>query len=265
MFQKILLLHLVIFSLGLVFDIRQANAQPRSQQDEPRLRLPYANLEQAERARDLRRLNYELRILRAKDYVEGRIVARYPFHELLNLYSQMEHYDPIAQKTVDRLYELAFQVNNYEDSESAVSATEEFRDLLHRHLPNLEVLNIAIPLVQQNSFLGDLPLMEWMRNGLEARVFSSGPGTMAQNAYRIFTLAEELAVLRHRNVRVVETDSISTAVAHYHIYMVQDLNTGAPDMIYMQLTPIMRHLREQQRQERPQFRFELRPQPALTD
>jgi hypothetical protein len=227
--------------------------------------MPYANSQYAEKARIIEKFSYDLAILKAQDHIEGRIIATYPFHELLYLYSQMEHYDPVAQKTVDKLYELAFKANNSEDTDISISAIEEFRALLHMHLPNLEVLNVAIPLIKQNSFLGDIELLEWMRNGLEVRVLNSGPGTVALNAYKIYTLAEELAVLRYRNAKVIETDSISTPVEHYHIYMVQDLNTGAPDMIYMRLTPIMRHLRAQEKLARPQFSFQLRPQPALTD
>lgn len=183
----------------------------------------------------------------------------FPFGQLLNSYARGVNYDPMATNTIEQMYNLAYEVQN-SDVNGNDDALQKFKQLLNKHAPNYDVINAAIPLVRDNAYLGDLQYLEWMRSGLQRRLLKSGQdGTVAASAYNIYTPGEERFLLRYHNAKLVNTETLATGSAYYHIHLVEDQQSGAPFRIYMRLTDIMRRMEAQQQLVDPSYQYTVKP------
>ncbi|MCB1563991.1 MAG: hypothetical protein KDJ75_10495 [Alphaproteobacteria bacterium] len=188
------------------------------------------------------------------------MVPDFDFTTFRSRYTQTSQYDPIGDKVVDKMLELAYIVQNErEDQEKVVKAIEDYRNLVIDHMANLRVVLQALSLSKLDRRFGNPDFFKWMKEGLARSVIYSGDGKSRDGAYDAITLSEETVLFTHLGLKRLSTKSVEEDVRSFNIHEVQDLRTGQKWEMFVDITYPMSRMRHDKAQEKEQ-QFDLRRQ-----
>lgn len=201
---------------------------------------------------------YKKTLIRAREYENGVRKGVFPIYTLVSAYMGTDNYDPFAQDTIDKLYELAYIADTSKD-DAAVrdAAIKDFKALLDLHMANLTVVEKMIPLVQSTPALGDVKFLRWMYQQLTRRLMNSGSGLDMAGAYQIATMGEESYILAQKKVKLLKTEVLNNGTRYYHIHLVENTENGDVERVYMMLTSIMNRYAEIQKTKNPYYTYPL--------
>ena len=210
-----------------------------------------SNPERLVKQRYLQKSAYVEWVVRAKAHKKGQ----FPFAKLALAYAGGPDYDPYGTETIDILSKIAFDAEQTKDSEELKSFYNSFNQVVNNHLGNYAVVSAAIVLVRQNENLGDLEFLQWIKAGLITRLLSSGDGYSIPKSYMIISLAEEGFLLSTKKKKLVQTEFLSTGNQFYHVHLVEDKETQAPQKIYTNMGLVMNKEITDKRIEDPYYRY----------
>jgi len=158
------------------------------------------------------------------------------FNDLRRYYAKTTQYDPLADATRQKLYDISYRVIHGEDPEDVQKALEEFSDILRDHLGNVNVVALATSLAREDSRFGDPKFYQWITQGIMKVVKRQGDGSSFEDAYYIVATDEEDLLLRALNVTALSTELIPYGPRYYNLYMVRDNETGKERELFLDVT-----------------------------
>ena len=165
----------------------------------------------------------------------------------------------MPEKQINQLYQFSYDYSHKKTLEEKKQALRNFQNLLQDHLANYDIVTTSIPLVRQYPALGDLKILLWLEKGLINRALNSGTGKVASEAYQIYTIGEEAAVLRNQNLQVLETERLTNGDSYYNVYLTKTLKNGEINPIYMNVSYIHQRLIIEKKMENPYYSYSLEP------
>ncbi len=158
-----------------------------------------------------------------KKYVERmyrteQIAINY-FTALRNTYARCEFYDPFAEKTIGALLELVEKTRST-DAETVITALNDYKQTIRRHTANLTVINFAIDFAKEDPRLGNLRLLEFIREGIITNLGASGDnGRFPNSAFDVITLGEEDYLLSLQKGEIVNQEmGVLSGDRYYNVY-----------------------------------------------
>ena len=151
-------------------------------------------------------------------------------------YANTRQYDPIGTDAIARLQSLAAAVTESKGAADREQALADYKDFLHQHLANLDVVGAALVLARQNPGLGDAAFLSKMYQKLLDAVRFPGAGKTVLTAYQVITVGEEKAVLDGLNADILQTLRRHAGSIYYNIYDLRDRKTGRKYAIFVNIT-----------------------------
>ena len=182
---------------------------------------------------------YEFMAQQASKYMSDY----FQFGQFRGYYMQTRQYDPIGDQTVERLQNLAYEVQEGIDQQEVSDALVSYRKLVWEHLANLRVVLQALALSKIDARFGNPKFFSWLRDGLVHDVMISGTGKSLDEAYDVITLSEETIIFGRLGVRRLSTQAAQEGYYDYNMHEVEDLRTGQHWTLFVNTTHPMRFLR----------------------
>ena len=151
-------------------------------------------------------------------------------------YSLTPDYDPFSTSTIKKLTFFAYTADMSEDPTEVNQALEDYRELLYRHLGNLDVIDYALTLARANPIYGDALRLKEIRDALRKDILSREmSGESPEEAYRVMTYGEETFLLGERNVTVDKSEIFRVNDKFYNVHDVT-LSDGTPSQLFFDVT-----------------------------
>lgn len=163
----------------------------------------------------------------------------FKYTDLKVYYTQMPQYDPVGEDTRELMLNLAYLVMEENDQGALIN----YQRLLRAHIVNLAAVNLAISLAEQDPRFGNVAFLSAIRDGIFRNVLVSGDGMSLRGAYDAITFEEEVMLLQHLGVELIETKAHQKGLTYYNTHAVIEPNTGAAYTLFVDVSRPMRHLR----------------------
>lgn len=177
------------------------------------------------------------------------------FYELRQLYTSTSQYDPTSEKTLNTLHEQAYRAQSTSEEKEKNAAFSAFKDLVLKHLANIDVILLAIYYARQDPRYGEVDFYEWVRDGLVYSIGRYEKGETIRLACNIMVLGEEALLFSTNDLKILDTEFISGSRGFYHLHLVEDTKTGKKREYYTNISAPMEkikieYLKRLQEQER---------------
>ena len=142
-----------------------------------------------------------------EDMRAGRKDIKQSMLRLRNFYSFTPHYDPFSKAVIDEMVGYAYIADTSEDRIAVNQALTNYRELLSRHLANLDVVSYALMLSRLDVRYGDEYFLKEVRDAI--RTLWDGQGSVGekpQHPYKVVTFAELQYVVDSYGGEVVNSD-----------------------------------------------------------
>jgi hypothetical protein len=170
------------------------------------------------------------------DLFGGRYNAAAVVPSLRIHYPRTPYYDPIGKYTIARMTEFAYKADMSSDQSVINEALAEYRDLLRKHIVNLDVLEYALTLARANPIYGNqIRLQEIHKVLLRDIEGKEKKGKSPDDAYRIVTYGEETYLLAKFEVTVQKSEIYKVENSFYNVHDVVDKD-GKFDQLYFDVT-----------------------------
>lgn len=160
----------------------------------------------------------------------------FQFSRMRDYYVQSSQYNPFADEIKDRLYEISYEVSQRADPVESQPYLDEFDSIIKAHLANMNVILLAISLAEEDARYGDPEFYEWVMRGLLRELLRQGDGDSFDQSYGIITTDEEVLLLQHLGVKILDTELIPYGSRYYNIHMAEDPKTGEKREIFIDVT-----------------------------
>lgn len=160
----------------------------------------------------------------------------FSFLRMRDYYVQSSQYDPFANGIKNRIYEISYEVSQRLDPAESAPYLEEFDSIIKTHLANMNVILLAISLAEEDARYGDPAFYKWVMRGLLHELLKQGDGTSFNQSYGIITTDEEVLLLQHLGVKVVDMELIPYGSRYYNIHTVKDPRTGKKRELFIDIT-----------------------------
>lgn len=193
----------------------------------------------------------------ARDALRDR-PARFNFFQFRALYSRTRQYDPIGNKAVNTINDLAYIVAHDEDPERVETALFAYQTEVSNHLAHIDVVLLALSLAREDKRFGQPKFFEWMRDGLINTVVISGDGNSLAGSYDVITLSEEVILFNRLGLKRLATQPVEEGIIYYNMHDVEDLQTKQTRTVFVNTSIPMRHLEEVKQKEQETFTLDIR-------
>lgn len=178
-------------------------------------------------------LKYEQRV---RDVFSGKISFDQIVTALRTLYPKTFYYDPFSKSTIDKMTAYAYTADVSDDQEEVNEALDAYRDLLFKHVANMEVVEYALTLSRVNPMYGDkLRLKRIYDAFIVGMKRFEEKGTSPDDSYKIVTFGEETYLLGMHNVTVEKSEIYKVGNMFYNVHDVI-YKDGRHSQIYVDVT-----------------------------
>ena len=197
------------------------------------------------------------------DYMAREAVFNQPyqfdFTQFRRYYAETRQYDPIGDKTIDEMLEIAYHIQTAKTREDFKAYMDEYQNLLLRHLAHLRVVVQALSLSKTDKRFGNPKMFKWLKAGIIRDVMISGEGNTLNNAYDVITLTEETVLFNYLGLRQLKTTPNNEGGLYYNMHDVQNLKTGKEWTLFVNTSFPMKFLEAKAKMQKG-FTFDLRRQ-----
>jgi hypothetical protein len=188
---------------------------------------------------------------RVSEVMSGRDSIDIAVLSLRVLYPRMPYYDPFSKLTIQNMTALAYTADVSDDQAEVNKALAAYRDLLHKHIVNFDVVEYALTLARANPIFGDKIRLKKIYDTLIKNIDGAKEkGLSPEDAYRIVTYGEETHLLGARNVTVKKSEIYKVENTFYNVHDIVDEN-GKYSQLYFDVTwPIYMYERNKAVQDR---------------
>ncbi len=162
--------------------------------------------------------------------------GNFDFGRMRDYYTQTSQYDPYADKIQEKLYMISYIVAQNKDPDAVAQAFTDFSEIIKAHMPNINVITLAISMAKEDKRYGDPKFYQWISQGIMHTVTRSGDGSSFSAAYSVLCTDEEDLLLRHLKVAALKSELIPYGSRYYNLHEVKDLRTGAVRELFVDVT-----------------------------
>lgn len=142
-----------------------------------------------------------------EDMRAGRLEVKRSMLRLRNFYTYTRHYDPFSKAVIDEMVEYAYIADTSDDTIAVNQALANYRELLNKHLANLDVVSYALMLSRLDVRYGDEYFLKKVRDSIRTLWDGQeGVGKEPQHPYKVVTFAELQYVVGTYGGEVVKSD-----------------------------------------------------------
>ncbi len=182
-----------------------------------------------------------------REVKEGKLNLQNRVRAMRVYYSWTSQYTPFSEKIIDELTRYAYKADTETEPREINKALAQYRNLLDKHIVNLDVLDFAITLSLADVRYGDSIFLKNVR----AAIINSlteiiNVGKTPESPYRIITYGEETYILGTFNGGRIEKSEIYNVDRTF--YNVHDISmpNGQYLQIYMDVTAPIRNVKIKQ-------------------
>ena len=174
---------------------------------------------------------------RISEVMGGRENIDYSITTLRIAYPRTPYYDPFGRFTIQKMTAFAYTADTSADQLEVNEALVGYRDLLYKHLVNLDVLEYALTLAHANPIFGNKIRLKEIYDALrkDIRGVSKRRGTIPEDAYRIVTYGEETYLLGVHKATVKKSEIYRVQNSFYNVHDVV-LEDGQYSQFYFDVT-----------------------------
>ncbi len=170
--------------------------------------------------------------------------ARFDFGEFRIRYMQSSWYDPIGEDVQRKMLALAEQAQDKKaDDPKREEAFKSFRELVDKHLANLDVVIMAREMAKEDKRFGDEKAYGWLADGIMRDVMASGDGFSRDGAYDVITFAEETRIFVTLGLKILSTEYQRRGIREHNRHIAEDIKTGQKREVYVNVRFPMSKLR----------------------
>lgn len=184
----------------------------------------------------------------------------FDFMEFRSVYARTRQYDPMGDKTIGQMNDLAYLVMNQEDPERAQGALFAYQTLVSNHLAHIDVVMLALSLARQDKRFGKPEFFDWVKEGIINTVVISGDGLSLSGAYDVITLSEETVLFHRLGLKPYKTQSAKEGIVYYNMHDAIDVGTGEKRPVFVDTRIPMKYLAAVKEIEDREFTLDLRRQ-----
>lgn len=167
---------------------------------------------------------------------EGKKLTHNNIVTIRSLYPLTPYYDPFGTSVIKRMTHFAYIADTASAPDEVNGALKEYRDLLCKHLANLDVVNYALTLSRANPHYGDEVILKAVRDGLLEEIKETeASGKTPDNAYAIVTYGEETFLLESLNATVEKSEIYEVNRKFYNVHDIV-YEDGRYAQLYINLT-----------------------------
>ena len=185
---------------------------------------------------------------------------RFDFMRFRSLYSRTRQYDPVGEKTLDRLNKFAYTALHHQYDFERESALNSYKELVSDHLANLAVVMQALSLAREDKRFGNPEFFEWVREGLVKTVVISGDGYTLRGAYDVITMQEEILLFNRLGFQQIDTQAVKEHLIYYNMHDVKDISTGKTRTVFVNTSIPMRYLEAVEEEAEQFYSLDIRKQ-----
>ncbi|MCK5374007.1 MAG: hypothetical protein KAJ40_01855 [Alphaproteobacteria bacterium] len=153
-----------------------------------------------------------------------------------HLYPLTPYYDPFGTNIIERMTHFAYIADTSDNPKEINEALKEYRDLLCKHLANLDVVDYALTLSKAKPRYGDEVLLKAVRDALLEDVKGTKiRGKTPDSAYVIVTYGEEIVLLNNLDAKVEKSKIYEVNKKFYNVHDVV-YKDGRHSQLYIDLT-----------------------------
>lgn len=183
-----------------------------------------------------------------RDIITNPKTDLYKYQRLRRYYSESSLYQPDATKVIEQMNAIAPHVNpDRLSTKEQISAFDAFRQLMLQHLGNIDVMNNTALLSQMHKHLNPTNSMNVIIAGLIGSFQLDGDGKSFTTPYKIYTVGEEIALLKYLGATVKGKSHAVKNGRHYAIY--NATIDDADQQIYAEITNMVSAFAEDLEQE----------------
>ncbi len=195
----------------------------------------------------------------ARDALKSR-PPRFDFMKFRSLYSRTRQYDPIGEKALKTINDLAYIILHDEDPERVKTALFAYQVEVSNHLAHIDIVMLALSLSREDKRFGKADFFEWMREGLIRTVVISGDGYTLSGAYDVITLSEEVILLNRLNFKPIGVQAAKEGTVYYNMHNVEDMQTGQKRTVFVNTSIPMKYLEAVKEEREEVFTLDIRKQ-----
>ena len=167
---------------------------------------------------------------------------RYDFMKLRSLYSRSHQYDPIGNRTLKDLNDLAYIAITDKDQERVKTALFGYNTIVKDHIAHIDIVLQALILAREDKRFGDPEFLEWVKEGLINTIIISGDGRTLQGAYDVITLSEETILFNRLGMKQLESKAVKEGAIYYNMHDVRQVDTNEKRSIFINTTIPMKYM-----------------------
>lgn len=152
------------------------------------------------------------------------------------MYPQTPYYDPFGKATIRKMTAFAYTADVSDDQGEINKALAAYRDLLQKHIVNLDVVEFALTLARSNPIYGNKIRLKEIYDALVKSIDGvKEKGSSPDDAYRIVSYGEETHLLAARNATVKKSEIYKVGNSFYNVHDIVDEN-GQYSQLYFDVT-----------------------------
>ena len=151
-------------------------------------------------------------------------------------YSHSEYYTPFADNLLDRITGFAYTVDTSEDRSEVLEALKKYRELVHTHLPNYDVLKFAHTMSRLNPQFGNASFYREVLSIIQTDLKDRpSPCTVPNMACPIVSYGEETYLLKVYTSKVYKSEIYNVGHKYFNVHDAVD-KQGNSIQLYMDVT-----------------------------
>ncbi len=152
-------------------------------------------------------------------------------------YVRCSYYDPFGSDTLYKLLKLVDEVNNDKDPQLSMQALRKYKELVKRHIGNLDVVLFAEDMSKTNFRFGRPDFFKKIKDGIVKDIYRKGvDGRSPEKAFRIVTYAEENYILAHEKGKLLHSKLYDVGGVYYNVHDFIDMKKKRRFSLYVDVS-----------------------------
>lgn len=170
------------------------------------------------------------------------------FKSIRAMYARCTFYDPFSEDTLRTMAELREQAKGSDPVESA-KALRSYKNIVRRHLANLDVVRMALQIAEEDARFGDVQFFREVRSMItESFKTSIQDGSEPSKAIDIVTMGEQDYIIANTDAKLLESEFIDDNGTFYYALDFEASEGKGKFSIFLNVTTPMRVIRARQKE-----------------